>query len=273
MTTKKAIKATIMLGSIEIDVYKMPSGEYKLSQTQVARLIEKEENSFREFLRGKSLEALNHKGFRPVKFPASDGNEQKNAIPIKVAKSYWRYHDRKGNAIACALIDACMEETIERRADTAFGIQRTKEEYNVRFATRMDLKKDKYPQLARAIASWLHKEGLYETQKARLWFSRTHDQMNLRIQNITSKEFKSRNNIAESALIRDYYDIPVIIDYSSVTQLAANILKAGSVDPVEAVNLACDIYLPEDYVPSPTQIKENINKVIQQLARMKKNLA
>ena len=44
---------------------------------EIAKLIEKEENSFREFLRGKSLEALNHKGFRPVKFPASDRNEQK----------------------------------------------------------------------------------------------------------------------------------------------------------------------------------------------------
>lgn len=273
MATKKAIKTTIVLGNIELDVYQMPNGEYKLSQTQVAEIIGNEEYSFRQFLKGKSPEALSHKGFRSGKFLASDGNEKKNAIPIKVATSYWKYHYKKGNPIAECLIDACLEEAIERRADKAFGVQRSEEEYNIRFATRMDLKKDKYPQLTSAIASWLRIQGLYHTKKGRAWFPRAHDQMNIRIQNITSKEFKTRNNLSKGVLIRDYFDVSVIIDYSSITQLAANFLKCGAGNPVEAVDLACDIYLPESYVPSPTELKENINKVAQQIAEMKKKRA
>jgi predicted RNase H-like nuclease (RuvC/YqgF family) len=44
----------------------------------------------------------------------------------------WRYWDKKGNLQATAIIDACIREAIERRADEAFGVYRSTEEYNQR---------------------------------------------------------------------------------------------------------------------------------------------
>ena len=44
----------------------------------------------------------------------------------------------KGNQIAQALVQACMIESIERRADKEFEFQRTEEEYNRRWSDKFE---------------------------------------------------------------------------------------------------------------------------------------
>lgn len=51
----------------------------------------------------------------------------------------------KGNRSALALITALASESIERRTDRAFNIQRTEEERDIRLATRISTKKDFRP--------------------------------------------------------------------------------------------------------------------------------
>jgi len=53
----RAKRRTIDLGEIPLEVFQLPSGDYRLSQTQVAEAIGKEERSFRDFLASKSPEA------------------------------------------------------------------------------------------------------------------------------------------------------------------------------------------------------------------------
>lgn len=130
----RARKVTIKLGDIEIDVYEAPNGEYYLSQTQVANIIGKEENNFREFLRSKSLEALPYKGYKFVKIQEVEAvGRPPNAVPIKMAVAFWTKESIKGNIEASRLLGACAVETIERRADKAFGKLVTDEQYNNRF--------------------------------------------------------------------------------------------------------------------------------------------
>jgi hypothetical protein len=267
--SSKAKKAAINLGELILEVFQLPDGTYRLSQPQVAEAVGEDENSFREFLRSKAPEALPYKRFKAVKFSTSEGRGKINATPIKAANAYWKYQYRQNNRMAAALIDACMEESIERRADKAFGMQQSEEEYNQRFATRMNLRKVKFPQFVSAIAVWEREQGIYGTEVGKKWFRSAHDHMNVRLQSLKSHEIKAINGLPPHALIRDHFDVPVMIDYSSITQLAANFLRCGAQDPVEAVDLACDIYLPEGYVASPATIKENIYRVAIRLASLK----
>jgi hypothetical protein len=104
-----------------------------LSQTQVAEAIGEKEISFRRFLSSKSPEALAYKGFRSVKTPVEDTNAPIKPIPIKLAIAYWTKESRNGNQAAITILGASAHEAIERRADKAFGIHRSEEEYNRRF--------------------------------------------------------------------------------------------------------------------------------------------
>jgi len=133
-TAIKAKEAKISLGSILLDVYQLPSGEYRLSQTQASAIVEKDEFYFRYFLRSNSPEALPYKGFTPDKLVVT-GNKKirPNGIPIPLAIAFWTKEATTGNPVAARLLGACAVETIERRADKAFGITRTEDQYNRRF--------------------------------------------------------------------------------------------------------------------------------------------
>ena len=134
--TYKAKEATIVLGTALIKVFQLPDGTYRLSQTQVTDAIGKRNRSIIEFLGGKSPEALPHKSFELSESLAVEGaNKPITPIPISVATAYWRYWDKKGNPQASAIIDGCVQEAIERRADAAFGVFRSEEEYNQRLST------------------------------------------------------------------------------------------------------------------------------------------
>lgn len=130
----KAKKVEIKLGNFKIDVYQIPNGEYRLSQIQISQLVEAGETSFRDFLVSKSPEALPYKNCRFVKMVTGSNNVQLKGIPIFVAAAYWTKESIKGNEIASRLLGACAIESIERRADKAFGKEILEEEYNQRFA-------------------------------------------------------------------------------------------------------------------------------------------
>lgn len=139
-STEKARKAVVKLGDIPLDVYQLPNGDYRLYSASVAEVIEKRRRNLYEFLNGKSPEALPYKdlnlcGISDV-LVEGKGNSIK-PIPVEVAIAYWRYWDKKGNQKAGAIISACIAESIERRADLAFGIGRNEEERQDRFAQHL----------------------------------------------------------------------------------------------------------------------------------------
>ena len=130
----EAQRVTVQLGNIKIDVYQIPNGEYRLSQTQVEQIPCSKRNSFSDFLTSKSPEALPYKGFRFQKLITNDGNNVRlKAVPILLAVAFWTKESIKGNEIAARLLGACAVESIEHRADRAFGKEVTEEEYNNRF--------------------------------------------------------------------------------------------------------------------------------------------
>jgi hypothetical protein len=267
---------TIYLGSIPLDVFQIPEQPYRLSKKEILEIIGQHKNWLSRLPNHapEALKALQSKGFTgylvKVKVKLERGSTRADTLSIPDAMRIWGYFARHGNTIAVDILEACGVEAIERRADKAFGVKRTEEEYNQRFAVRMDLRKNKFQAFAKEIAVWERRRGIYRTCEGKRWFQDAHDQINLRLQDLKSRQIKRANNLPDWALIRDHFEAPVLVDYSSISQLSANFLRMGARDPVEAVNLACDCYLPDSYVAMPVTVVENIQKVGQRLAKMKK---
>jgi hypothetical protein len=271
--SQKAVKAerdTILLGDISLEVFKMPDGQYRLSQIQVAEAVGKDEPLFQKFRTSKSPEARCCSGFRSRKIGIEGNNIKVSVIPVGLARAYWVDESIAQNAAASRLLGACAVESIERRADIAFGIKRTEEEYNQRFAIRVDLKDVKRKKFVSAIAHWLHKQKIYGSKGGQTYFKEAHDRINLGLQNLRSRDIKTLNNLPKSALIRDYFDVDVLVTYSSISQIAANFLNNKmACNPIEAVDMAFTCYLPSNYIAKPCELVENINKVGSNLKKMK----
>lgn len=162
----KAKEAEIILGTVLIKVFQLPNGEYRLSQSEVANAIGKRPRSIYEFVEGKSSEALPHKGFDFTNSLAVEvSNKPITPITIGLATAYWRYWDKRNNRQATAIIDGCITEAIERRADAAFGVYRTEEEYNQRIQAAEMISYDGVEMLRQV-------QGLIEIVKANVDLSR-----------------------------------------------------------------------------------------------------
>lgn len=109
----KAKKVDILLGKVDISVYQLPNGEYRLSQTQITETIDQDEISFRHFLKSKAPEALPYKGckFDKIQEPGAAGRPP-NGVPIKVASVYWLKESSKGNKTASKIIATSLETLI-----------------------------------------------------------------------------------------------------------------------------------------------------------------
>ncbi len=63
----KATHATITLGSLQVDGFMLPDGSYRMSQTQIATAVEKDESNARKFLTSKAIKSLLGKDYTPGK--------------------------------------------------------------------------------------------------------------------------------------------------------------------------------------------------------------
>jgi len=141
LQTKTAEKAIIYLGSIPIDVYQMPDSSYKLYSESITSAIQRPNNDLLRFLQGKSPQSLPYKNRNLLQEPMIEvegyGGYIK-PIPVELATAYWLYRAIKGNLTAQAIVQASLTESIERRADLAFNLKRTEEEYNQKFSDRLE---------------------------------------------------------------------------------------------------------------------------------------
>lgn len=140
--TIKAQRAEILLGDISLEIFMLPDGTYRMSQTQVARSVDRDERSFRRFLDSKWLKALPGKASDVGAFPlleryGESGGARVRGVPLEIAVAYWVRECQRGSQTAAALVWACTTETLERRADNAFGVSRTETERNDRLASRI----------------------------------------------------------------------------------------------------------------------------------------
>ncbi|NER80827.1 MAG: hypothetical protein F6K42_14900 [Leptolyngbya sp. SIO1D8] len=155
--TDKAQRATISIGNLEVEGFMMPDGSYRMSQTQAAEIIGKDEINARRFLDSKGIKALLGKGYTPdsIEVESSQrlrGQTRINALPLEVVSAFWVWQCSQGNKQAIALVMAMTTETLERRFDNAFGYIRTEEERDQRLTKRLQETEQRLSLLSEAYA-------------------------------------------------------------------------------------------------------------------------
>jgi hypothetical protein len=169
----RARRATVTIGSLTIGGFMLPDGSYWMSQTQAAECVGLTERNAREFLQSKALKSLLSEGYTPAFFeiePDSDqirGSSRIRSLPLEVVSSYWMWQSFRGNKQALPLCMALLTESLERRFDSAFGVQRSEDDFNQRLHDRIIAQLEYTIGEALSVESVLRNENEYLMQVLR----------------------------------------------------------------------------------------------------------
>ena len=136
-STVKAVRATIHLGDVALEIFQMPDGTYRLSQAQVAIAVGKHPESGSRFLASNAAKLPSGKLKADHKIAIEGTSSRFKPITSETAVTYWASEALAANAKAIQLLTACAIEAIERRADTAFNVLDTETERQAFMKARM----------------------------------------------------------------------------------------------------------------------------------------
>jgi len=146
----KATRATVAIGTLTIDAFMLPDGSYRMSLSQAAECIEKPARGTFDFLQSKAFKRLlgevqgtfdflpdnSSDGYQPENLTVDigesgiQGQTRIRGLPLEIVALYWAWESFRGNRSALLLTVALTTESLDRRFDDAFGINRTEKERN-----------------------------------------------------------------------------------------------------------------------------------------------
>ncbi len=126
--TFKVERRSIQIGDISLEVAMLPDGSYRLSQTEVAGAIDKQESSIRSFRGSKWLKSLVGKAFQSAGLAIEGSNKPIAPVSLELAALYWQKWASVGNSKALALVVALIKRSLYDRANEVFGVKCTEAE-------------------------------------------------------------------------------------------------------------------------------------------------
>lgn len=126
-----AKRTVVNFHGFPLEVFMKPNGLYGLSQTQVGEIIDMSDKVLPRFLNSNAPEALPFKDFTPDIVYIGKGNLKINFIPLPLSCAVWVHHGKKGNTKALALGAGNLVDTLTRLADTAFGISKSENQFDI----------------------------------------------------------------------------------------------------------------------------------------------
>ncbi|MEM9766480.1 MAG: hypothetical protein AAF892_01185 [Cyanobacteria bacterium P01_D01_bin.71] len=106
----KASRATVQLGSMEVDGFQLPDGSYRMSQTQAAEIIGLTERDARHFLDSKGIKAPM---IEVDSFDQASRGTRIKALTLEQSAQYWMHEASKGNLKAIALVENLVNQNPE----------------------------------------------------------------------------------------------------------------------------------------------------------------
>jgi hypothetical protein len=237
-STVRATRASIELGNIPLEVFQLPSGAYRLSQTLSTAAVDKDEISFRNFLKGKSPEALPFKDFKAEKWAVEGSNGKANLVSIEVAVAYWTKEAITGNAKAARILGACAIEAIERRADRAFGVERGEVERQEQMKARIDGKVVRQS-LTDAIKDYILRHSELSINDKKWLYKNCSDKANKLVLGKIAK--KAAEDLGcEQAYLRDYLQAEQLIRISYLEDVTVKLIALRDIHPLKAIIQAAE---------------------------------
>ena len=253
--TIKAVRAQIFLGDIPLNVYQMPDGTYRLAGRNVTDAINEDHKTLTRVFGVKSLKELQtltetaktgeerSKGLaqESVTSVKAETGESFVPIPLEVASRYWYIFSQKGNEAAESLVLACLIESIERRADAAFGIQRTEAERNQRLQQRLEGKATRYEWTdAIQLYAERHHGELSENWIKFVW-SNCSDAANRAVLGMKASKFRERFNLGKDELLRDHLETKELRLLAEIEHFAVRLTLKEDLEPYQAAMEAARI--------------------------------
>jgi hypothetical protein len=237
--TIKAVRATITLGDIDLDVYQLPDGQYFLSLTQVAETIDMPLKRMSEIRELKMVQTLYPQGFRMSEtVKVEGGTKPVTIISLDDVSKYWTLAAfQTQNAKAMSLLAASQAETLERRADHAFGAIRDEKERNDRLAARTKGKVARRS-LTDAIQDYTESHEVSDNYK-RWIISNCSDHLNKIILGAKAKQAKKFYQLPENSLLRNHIPVDALRELELAEEMASRLIEERDMEPLEAVKQAC----------------------------------
>jgi hypothetical protein len=234
--TIKAIRATIALGDVELEVYQLPCGKYLLGATHITSAIGIRHSRVAQISATKYAQALTGKGIGVADFtstPVITDIGKGKGYSIEVAFFIWQYEAFKGNELAAALTFASGVEALERRADAAFGKIRTEQERNDRLIIRRD-----------GIISrhfWTDCIDTYcrsteVSENYRRWvYIQVSDMVNKSILGTTAKQYRESLGLPDGVSTRDYLNTEQLKQIDTIEKAAGMRVTRDGLCPKQAL--------------------------------------
>lgn len=245
----KAERASIKMGNIPLDVFRIPSGQYRLSQAQTLEAIGVSKSWFSSSAKtgSKPRKFLLDKGFSgsvtafSVPNNSGSGSAVAKGLTIDDAVKVWSYFARNGNDLAADLLEACAAESIERRADAAFGVQRSEEERQLKMQARIEGKETRR-QLMDAIQGYLSRHPELSANRKRFMFINVSQQVDKQVFGRIAAKLAQDLGVSKDYL-RDTLTSYELLLLREVEDSAMRRIDALDIDPVEAVRQAAEALL------------------------------
>ncbi|MBD2609831.1 hypothetical protein H6G94_00835 [Nostoc punctiforme FACHB-252] len=238
-------------------VYMMPNGEYRWSMRQASKAVGYNEGWLRDTIQtgGNALIKLQGYGFKGkiVESPGQ-GFIESHLVSTEDFMAVILYAVMVGyRRPAIALMAAAMQETLERRADHAFGVVRDEDEYIQKFEYRYAsilLNKD----LRQAIKEWIESNeynipnytkthsirggyrGIYASALGEIYqvlFGRNKAQINQFL------------DVAAYRTPKDNVNVNQLQRIAQIEDLAAKYIQRKGLNPIEAIRAAADALMIE----------------------------
>lgn len=200
---QKAIRATIKLGDIDLDVFQLPDGKYRMSQTQILEVIDIAPKRYTEIRDSKVAQTFDLKGLDLYRI-SLENKAKANTISLDDVPKIWRVciKLKRGNQDKLeALLDACLVEVLERRADNAFDVKQTEEARNLKFKARVKGKVTRR-KLTDAIRDYIKENNCSEEYRKDIYGATTNN-IYLYLFGCTAAELKRKRGVGKGESLRD----------------------------------------------------------------------
>ncbi len=236
-TVIKAIRATMMLGDTELEVFQKPGGDYVTNSTNLSNLLEITQKEIIINYLSQELKArlCKHPKFLQMgeKLSVESVKVKINAIPIELVGLICSHYAKKGNKVAEAILEASLIEALERRADNAFNVLRTEEERNQRFVVRRDgiLSRNFWTD---CIQEYCKTHEVSEDYKKWI-YANVSDMVNMALFGIKSKAVKEHYQLPKGISIRDYLPSETLKLVDTIEKASAVRVQNNDVCPKQAL--------------------------------------
>lgn len=245
-STVRAERATIFLGDkISLSVYQLPNGEYRLGLSQILLAIDEPKNwvGGLQSRTPKILKTLEAKGFTGYIEEVSVDKTRAKTLSITDSVLIWRWFDKQDNVKAAAIIDACVAESIERRADKAFGVQRSEEDYQQTMKVRIDGKVVRQS-LTDVISDYIKRHPELSDNNKKWLYKNCSDKTNIIVLGKIAKKVAEDLGCDRSKL-RDFLQAEQLVRLASMEDLIVRLINQQDVHPMQAVVQAAERLLLE----------------------------